>query len=162
MQTTRKNQEENNQISRCFNKSTTWGRRATGVNLILRFQFLRRLPEIPVSLVLSVALLRTNYFYSPCTFVFFFGSPRISPECSTFTSYLEYAIRTFIELSGGGKIKNKSALPNNQTLINGFFSVANEGSLPVNHNFGTFIFHLPNNHYPCVSPMPPSSWRISW
>jgi hypothetical protein len=87
---------------------------------------------------------------------------------------LEYAIRTFIdvevspeqkqnkkfpklgnlkdilmiELSGGGKRKKKSALPDNQTLINGFFSVdginiaANEGSIPVNHNFGTFIFQL--------------------
>ena len=86
---------------------------------------------------------------------------------------LEYAIRTFrdvqvsreqkqnkkfpklgylkdmlmIELSGGGKRKNKSALPDNQTLINGFFSVdginiaANEG-IPVNHNFSTFIFQL--------------------
>ena len=87
---------------------------------------------------------------------------------------LEYAIRTFmdvevspeqkqnkkfpklgnlkdismIELSGGGKRKKKSAIPDNQTLINGFFSVdginiaANEGSRPVTHNFGTFIFHL--------------------
>ena len=27
-----------------------------------------------------------------------------------------------IELSGGGKRKKKSALPDNQTLINGFFS----------------------------------------
>ena len=86
---------------------------------------------------------------------------------------LEYAIRTFIdvevsleqkqskkipklgnlkdilmfELSGGGKRKKKSALPDNQTLINGFFSVdginiaANEG-IPVNHNFGTFILQL--------------------
>jgi hypothetical protein len=87
---------------------------------------------------------------------------------------LEYAIRTFrdvevlreqkqnknfpklgklkdilmIELSGGGKRKKKSALPDNQTLINGFFSgdginiAANEGSIPVNHNFGTFILQL--------------------
>jgi len=87
---------------------------------------------------------------------------------------VEYAIRTFIdvevsreqkenkkksklgnlkdilmiELSGGGKRKKKSALPDNQTLINGFFSVdginiaANEGSIPVTHNFGTFIFQL--------------------
>ena len=56
-----------------------------------------------------------------------------------------------IELSGGGrggKRKKKSALPDNQTLINGFFSVdginiaANDGSIPVTHNFGTFIFQL--------------------
>ena len=53
-----------------------------------------------------------------------------------------------IELSGSGKRKKKSALPDNQTLINGFFSVdsiniaANEGSIPVNHNYGTFIFQL--------------------
>jgi hypothetical protein len=86
---------------------------------------------------------------------------------------LEYAIRTFrdvevsweqqqdkkfpklvnlkdilmIELSGGGKRKKESALPDNQALINGFFTVdginiaPNEGgSIPVSHNFGTFIF----------------------
>ena len=53
-----------------------------------------------------------------------------------------------IELSGGGKKNKKSTLPDNQTLINGFFSVdginiaANEGSIPVIHNFGTFIFQL--------------------
>ena len=55
---------------------------------------------------------------------------------------------SMIELSGGGKRKKKSALPDNQTLINGFFTVdginiaANEGSIPVNHNYGTFIFQL--------------------
>jgi hypothetical protein len=53
-----------------------------------------------------------------------------------------------IELSGGGKKNKKSTIPDNQTLINGFFSVdginiaANEGSIPVNHNFGTFILQL--------------------
>ena len=54
-----------NQISRCFIKSTTWGRRGSGVILSLRFQFLRRLLEIPVFLVLSVAFLRTKYFFRP-------------------------------------------------------------------------------------------------
>ena len=53
---------------------------------------------------------------------------------------------SMIELSGVGKRKKKSALPDNQPLMNGFFTVnginiaANEGSTPVNHNFGTFIF----------------------
>jgi hypothetical protein len=54
---------------------------------------------------------------------------------------------SMIELSGGGKRKKKRALPDNQTLINGFFTVdginiaPNEGgSIPVSHNFGTFIF----------------------
>ena len=54
-----------------------------------------------------------------------------------------------IELSGGEKEKKKrSALPDNQTLINGFFSVdginiaGNEGSITVTHNFGTFSFQL--------------------
>jgi len=65
-----------------------------------------------------------------------------------------------IELSGGGKRKKKSTLPDNQTLINGFFSVdsiniaANEGIITVNHNFGTFIFNFQNDHYPCVTPLP--------
>ena len=51
-----------------------------------------------------------------------------------------------IELAGGGKKRKKSALPDNQTLINGFFTVdginiaPNEGSISVSHNFGTFIF----------------------
>ena len=55
---------------------------------------------------------------------------------------------SMIEFSRGGKRKKKSALPDNQTLINGFFSVdginiaANEGSIPMTHNFGTFIFQL--------------------
>ena len=55
---------------------------------------------------------------------------------------------SMIELAGGGKKKKKSALPDNQTLINGFFTVdginiaANEGSIPLNHNYGTFIFQL--------------------
>ena len=55
---------------------------------------------------------------------------------------------SMIELAGGGKRKKKSALPDNQTLINGFFTVdginiaANEGSIPLNHNYGTFIFQL--------------------
>ena len=67
---------------------------------------------------------------------------------------------SMIELSGGGKRKKKSALPDNQTLINGFFTVdginiaANEGSIPVNHNYGTFIFQLSKYHYPCVAPLP--------
>ncbi len=53
-----------------------------------------------------------------------------------------------IELSGGGKRIKESALPDNQTLINGFFSVdginiaGNEGSITVTHNFGTFSFQL--------------------
>ena len=53
---------------------------------------------------------------------------------------------SMIELSGVGKRKKNSAFPDNQTLINGFFTVdginiaPNEGSIPVSHNFGTFIF----------------------
>ena len=117
---------------------------------------------------------------------------------------LEYAIRTFrdvevsreqqqnkkfpklvnlkdilmIELSGGGKRKKRSALPDNQTLINGFFQLMISTSQQMKVVYQWIItsahlfFNFENNrtititinYYPCVTNLPLCScdWRASW
>ena len=66
-------------------KSKTWIRKSSGVSVEPSISVLERWREIPVFLALSAAFLRTNYLFSPCTFVFSFSFPRIFPEFSAFT-----------------------------------------------------------------------------